>query len=355
MNMNAILLQDWSLPSTIWAIVFIIISALSTSGLILMLLPTFRRYALAHPNARSSHRIATPQGGGFAVILVALGFYLFYFIAFYPELLSSSILSVIVASSGLLVLGGIDDVRPLPASFRFFLQCSLITLIIWHSSYDERLFPVTIPISIEKLIIVVALVWFINLVNFMDGIDLITTAQMLPVWGTILIFSSINHHLPLMVLSLCLIGSLIGFLPFNWPVARLFMGDIGSLPLGLLTGWALLQIAYQTSVLVALIPALYYLSDATITLITRLNNGEKIWIPHRSHFYQRACENGRSVISVVSMIATANISLLMITSCAMAMRIVYNPLLIDGTSLAVACLIVKFLLRSLEKKPSSNR
>jgi UDP-N-acetylmuramyl pentapeptide phosphotransferase/UDP-N-acetylglucosamine-1-phosphate transferase len=192
--------------------------------------------------------------------------------------------------------------------------------------------------------------WFINLVNFMDGIDLITVAEMLPLWILIFGFSSVTQNIPLLVLSLSLIGTLLGFVPFNWPVARLFLGDIGSLPLGLLTGWALLKFAYATSVILALVPALYYVADSTLTLFKRLLRGETIWHPHRSHFYQSACQNGQSVLQIVTHIALCNILLLIITWGGLMLRLQSNPLLVDLCALSLACLIVTVLLRHLSRR-----
>ena len=97
----------------------------------------------------------------------------------------------------------------------------------------------------------------------------------------------------LVALALC--GAMIGFAPFNRPVARLFLGDVGSLPIGLLLGWLLVVLAGSGHFAAALLLPLYYLADATITLLRRLANGEPVWQAHRSHFYQRAMDNGFSV------------------------------------------------------------
>ena len=339
-----------TLPAPVWAIFIVILSTLTSTGLIIVLLPIFRRYALARPNARSSHHTPTPQGGGFAVLLTTYGLFFCAFALIGINTLSAPIVGMMCASFGLLIIGGIDDIRPLPALPRFLLQCGLIATTLLQLPNEARLLPDAIPLALEHALIGLALVWFVNLVNFMDGIDLITTAEMLPLWSVVLILAVLNQDLPVLILSLCLIGALIGFLPFNWPVARLFLGDIGSLPLGLLSGWALLQFAYQTSLLLALIPSLYYLSDATLTLIKRLMRREKIWLAHRSHFYQNACQNGHSVLRVISMIAATNVVLLLITGSALVVRRLAEPWIIDGIALFAACLVVSILLHRLRQK-----
>ena len=102
---------------------------------------------------------------------------------------------------------------------------------------------------------------------------------------------------------------MLGFAPFNRPVAKIFLGDVGSLPIGLLLGWCLLQLAYHGQFAAALLLPLYYLSDATLTLLRRMANGEPFWAAHRSHFYQRATDNGYSVPRVVSEVFALNIAL----------------------------------------------
>ena len=99
------------------------------------------------------------------------------------------------------------------------------------------------------------------------------------------------------VVALALCGALLGFAPFNKPVARLFLGDVGSLPIGLLVGWMLLQLAGTGALAAAILLPLYYLMDATITLLRRLARREKVWEAHRSHFYQKATDNGFSALA----------------------------------------------------------
>ena len=92
-----------------------------------------------------------------------------------------------------------------------------------------------------------------------------------------------------------LCGAMLGFAPFNRPVAKIFLGDVGSLPIGLLLGWCLLQLAWHQHLIAALLLPLYYLTDATLTLLRRIARREPFWAAHRSHFYQRATDNGFTV------------------------------------------------------------
>ena len=108
-------------------------------------------------------------------------------------------------------------------------------------------------------------------------------------------------------MALALLGAMIGFAPFNRPVARLFLGDVGSLPIGLLLGWLLLLLAGHGHLAAALLLPLYYLADATITLGQRLHAGERVWEAHRSHFYQRATARGFTVLEVVARVFVVNV------------------------------------------------
>jgi UDP-N-acetylmuramyl pentapeptide phosphotransferase/UDP-N-acetylglucosamine-1-phosphate transferase len=111
------------------------------------------------------------------------------------------------------------------------------------------------------------------------------------------------------VVAVALCGALIGFAPFNRPVALVFLGDVGSLPIGLLVGWLLVLLAGDGKLAAALILPLYYLADATLTLIRRIVRGERFWQGHRTHFYQRATDGGYSVPEIVARVFAINIGL----------------------------------------------
>ncbi len=111
------------------------------------------------------------------------------------------------------------------------------------------------------------------------------------------------------IVAAALCGAMLGFAPFNRPVAKIFLGDVGSLPIGLLLGWCLLQLAYHQQIAAALLLPLYYLADATVTLLRRLIRREPFWAAHRSHFYQRATDNGFTVLRVVSEVFALNVGL----------------------------------------------
>ena len=151
--------------------------------------------------------------------------------------------------------------------------------------------------------------WFVNLVNFMDGLDLMTVAEIVPVTGALVLLGWLAElPAPATVAAAALFGAMLGFAPFNRPVAKIFLGDVGSLPIGLLVGWCLLQLAWHQQIAAALLLPLYYLADATVTLFRRMARREPFWAAHRTHFYQRATDNGFSVSRVVSEVFALNVA-----------------------------------------------
>jgi len=317
-------------------------AALMCAGLIVLLRPLLQRYALARPNARSSHTTPTPQGGGIAVmaataIAVALAGLLGA-----PHQ-GDAIPVVLAAAICLAAVGMIDDLRPIPVVPRLALQLAAVTLLFATLPSQMRILEV-IPVSLERVLVILGMLWFINLVNFMDGLDLMTVAEMLPMTVTLAALAFFGEApediLPIM---LALAGALLGFAPFNRPLARLFLGDVGSLPIGLLTGWCLLELASRQHFAAALLLPLYYIADATITLFRRLANGERFWDAHRSHFYQRATDNGFSVRQVVTEVFLLNMLLagLAIASVAVQSTGIDLAMLALG-AIAVMAVLVRF-------------
>jgi UDP-N-acetylmuramyl pentapeptide phosphotransferase/UDP-N-acetylglucosamine-1-phosphate transferase len=326
--------------AAIMAGVLLVASALSAAAIVI-LKPLLLRYALARPNARSSHKTPTPQGGGIAVVGAALITALLLATvleASYGGLQPFMVLAG--ASIALAALGAVDDIRPLPAGLRLLLQAAAVTAVIVTSGI--RILPDWIPLSLEQALLIFGGVWFVNLVNFMDGLDWITVAEMVPVTASVAIFSEMTHQpFPVAIIAIALSGALLGFAPFNKPVARLFLGDVGSLPIGLIVGWLLLQLAGTGALAAALLLPLYYLMDATITLLRRLAKRERVWEAHRSHFYQRATDNGFSVMAVVTHVFVLNLALAALA----AVTLLWPSSVVQIGALAAGLLLVGFVLR----------
>jgi UDP-N-acetylmuramyl pentapeptide phosphotransferase/UDP-N-acetylglucosamine-1-phosphate transferase len=279
-------------------------------ALLIWLRPLLARYAIAKPNVRSSHSIPTPQGGGIAVVtatlLVAAGAATWFF----PDTVEPlRLAAVLMAAAGLAFVGITDDLRPLEAVPRLILQGVAVAVVVYTIPTEMRIVPV-VPWWLDRTIVLVGGMWFVNAVNFMDGIDWMTVVETVPVTAALALFGllgALPADATMVAIALC--GAMIGFAPFNRPVARLFLGDVGSLSIGLLLTWLLALLAGQGHLAAALLLPLYYLADATITLLRRFANGQPVTQAHRSHFYQRALDGGLSVYQIVARVFAVNITL----------------------------------------------
>ena len=184
------------------------------------------------------------------------------------------------------------------------------SVVVVVASGDTRILPQAAP-WVEQGLLVIGGVWFVNLVNFMDGIDWITAAEMVPITAFVALLGAAGL-LPLWAAAVgaALCGAMLGFAPFNKPAATLFLGDVGSLPIGLVVGWLLLKLAATGALAAAILLPLYYLADATVTLVRRLARGERVWEAHRRHYYQQAIDgNGFTATAVVAHVFALNLAL----------------------------------------------
>ncbi len=307
--------------------------------------PLLLRIALAKPNARSSHRIPTPQGAGIAVVAATLAAAA-VFIALVGTGDAGIPLAVFAATLFIAAVGFADDIRSIPVLPRLLLQGAAVAVVILAAPESLRVVPVC-PLWLERTLLLLAGLWFVNLVNFMDGLDLMTVAEIVPITGTVVLLGWLSG-LPASttLVAAALFGAMLGFAPFNRPVAKIFLGDVGSLPIGLLVGWCLLQLAWHQQFAAALLLPLYYLADATVTLLRRMARREPFWAAHRSHFYQRATDNGFSVSRVVGEVFALNIVLAMLaTGSAMASSATISALLLVIGGIATALLMWRFSSR----------
>ena len=322
--------------------VALVVAAVLSAVCINAIHPLLIRYAMARPNARSSHKVPTPQGAGIAVISVAL------------LVAGCSIASLSVSATPALwvlfgatiliaTIGAIDDLRPISVTPRLLLQAVSIAAILFALPPTLQITP-DLPLWIERGLLLLAALWFVNLVNFMDGLDWITVAEVIPITAA-LVLIGFSGQLPLStaLIAAALCGATLGFAPFNRPVAKMFLGDVGSLPIGLLLAWCFLQLAYAHHLAAAILLPLYYLADATITLLRRLAKREPVWLAHRSHFYQRATDNGFAVIEVVRTVFVLNIGLAALAGLSIYFRsgVADTALLVLGSA-AVAAVLKAF-------------
>ena len=317
-------------------------AAMLSFGLTAAIRPALLRYALAKPNSRSSHKIPTPQGAGAAVIVAVLVVTSLAMTLLGIEI-AMPVKMVFGATLVMAIIGALDDLRPINVLPRLICQALAVGAILMALPENARIVS-QCPLWLERSLLLIAGIWFVNLVNFMDGLDWMTVAEAVPVAGTLALLGITGHLPPATALTMSALGgAMIGFAPFNRPVAKLFLGDVGSLPIGLLLGWALLELAARGHVAAALLLPLYYLADATVTIVRRALNRERIWIAHRTHFYQRATDNGFTVIQVVTTVFILNLILAALAAATISRTAVTEQfaLLALGVA-AVATVLARF-------------
>lgn len=283
-------------------------AALGTALLTWAIHPLLVRYALARPNARSSHKIPTPQGAGIAVVTVTLAVAAFAILTTNnaeTHLVFMTFSAVIL----LAIVGAVDDLRTVAVMPRLLMQAAAVAIVVTAVPDSVSAIP-ALPLVAERALIFIAGLWLVNLVNFMDGLDWIMVAEVVPIAAALVLLGAAGEISPrAAIIAAALGGAMLGFAPFNKPVAKVFLGDVGSLPIGLLLGWCLLALAWHGHLAAALLLPLYFLMDATLTLLLRLWRREAVWNAHRSHFYQRATDNGFTVPRIVGEIFVLNVLL----------------------------------------------
>jgi Fuc2NAc and GlcNAc transferase len=280
-----------------------------------------RRYALARslmdlPNARSSHQVPTPRGGGLAIVMSLL---LLTGALRWLDLLPTGAAIAVSVGGGLVALiGFIDDHGHVPARWRLLLHfAAAVTVLVGLGStavFVDGLWG--LPGLVVQALAVVFLVWLLNLYNFMDGIDGLAGIEALTcaLAGGFLLWLSGAVGLAALAWGLALASA--GFLRWNFPPARIFMGDVGSGFVGLVLGaLALASAGVDLGLFWAwMILLAVFVTDATLTLARRALRGERVHEAHRSHAYQRAARRFGSHARVT--LAAGLINLLWLTPLA---------------------------------------
>jgi UDP-N-acetylmuramyl pentapeptide phosphotransferase/UDP-N-acetylglucosamine-1-phosphate transferase len=296
------------MPSVLTVTLFAVAALFLSWGLIgIYLRVVGQTRALDTPNARSMHRIPVPVGAGLAIVAAIILLWPWSYAAREgPEF------ALIGALAALSALSWIDDRRPLSPAIRLGAQAVAVALLLAKLPAEARIAP-AIPTAIERGLLAVAWLWFINLFNFMDGIDGLAGSEAVAIaLGYLLLLTRLGTPGPLWHLALITAAACTGYLVWNWHPAKAFMGDAGSIPLGFLLGWLMIDLALRGYWAAAIILPLYFALDATLTLLRRGLSGKKPWQAHREHFYQRAVLGGATPPGVVWRVGAANLVLLVL-------------------------------------------
>jgi UDP-N-acetylmuramyl pentapeptide phosphotransferase/UDP-N-acetylglucosamine-1-phosphate transferase len=278
---------------------------LSLLGTRLTILALRKRTVLLDlPNLRSNHKTPTPRGGGIAVVMALV----------ICLLVADIDYGIILAVFMLAAVSLLDDLINVPAPVRLLVQ--VMAVLIPISMNHVPLFDGFLPVWLDKTVTAIAWIWFINLFNFMDGIDGISAVEMICIGlGFALITVIVGiFPVPLGVFGMVIAAAGCGFLWWNWHPAKIFLGDVGSVPIGFLLGYLLLIAATSGYAYPAAILPAYYLADGTITLLRRLWQRKKIWMAHSEHYYQKAVRHGRRHDTVSRYVFGVNLLLILLAT-----------------------------------------
>jgi UDP-N-acetylmuramyl pentapeptide phosphotransferase/UDP-N-acetylglucosamine-1-phosphate transferase len=252
--------------------------SLCTAALVAYLLVTrLARFALDEPNARSLHERPVPRTGGLAVLAgTAASALAFGGLLWLPLGLAAALAAVSL----------LDDLRGMPTAVRLAAHLAAAAFLAWY---------VLSPIHpLELVLIVLAVAWITNLYNFMDGSDGLAGGMAVIGFAAYAIAAWQADRMPLAVTSLAIAAAALGFLVYNFHPARIFLGDVGSIPLGFLAA-ALGVVGWRDDAWPLWFPLLVFgpfIGDATITLLKRALRRERVWHAHREHYYQRLVRMG---------------------------------------------------------------
>jgi UDP-N-acetylmuramyl pentapeptide phosphotransferase/UDP-N-acetylglucosamine-1-phosphate transferase len=277
---------------------FVVATVISTLTTLAVAAFLRHRAILDHPNDRSLHEMPKPRGGGWGIAAGMIAGCL---------ILGPTKAQLIVAwplaagALALMAVSWLDDLKPLPPLPRFGVQLAVVALGTMRLS--GYVFQGWLPEPLDHALTAIIWLWFINLFNFMDGMDGLAGIEGIAIaFGLFLITP---EHASTMVL----VGAILGFLVWNWSPSRIFMGDVGSIPLGYLLAYLLFRAAENGHWLAVVILPLYFLVDASFTLLKRLARREKVWKAHREHFYQQAVQAGHSHRTVAIAVCVADAAL----------------------------------------------
>ena len=226
-------------------------AALSWSlvGIFTLVMTTSRR--LEAPNDRSMHKVPVPVGAGIAMVATTLVLWPWW----QSQTGGAHLVPLLVGFAGLGVLSWVDDRRQLSAAVRLGAQAVAVALCLASLPPEARVLEF-LPLALERLLLGLAWLWFINLFNFMDGIDGLAGSETIAVaLGYLALLTYAGLGDPFWRLALVIAASAAGYLFWNWHPAKVFMGDSGSIPLGFLLGWLMLDLALRRAVGGGLDPA----------------------------------------------------------------------------------------------------
>ena len=306
--------------------------------------PRLRFQVLDVPNERSLHVRPTPRTGGIAILASAFagGTLVALRVAG-----SEPLPWLLAAALPVATIGFLDDWRGVGVAPRFLVHLVAAGLLVWGGGLtaSRGLLPgADIPATslIGGALAFLFVVWMVNLFNFMDGMDGFAGGMSLIGFGSLAVLAASAGHAALAGVSLVVAAAAGGFLCYNFPPARIFMGDTGSSTLGLLaaafTLWGAREGAFPFWVGILVFSP--FIADASVTLMRRLLRGERVWRPHRTHYYQRLVQagwgHGRTVIAEYGLMLACALAAVLATRLGTAAQWLLVAVWITGYGILMA-------------------
>lgn len=287
---------------------------------------------------RGIHKGTIPVGGGLVIVMLVLLLWPMFFV---PPAFNLP-WAVFAGFASLAGLSWLDDKGVVAIVPRLLMQAGAIGLVLLLLPEGRAVFSGSWPLWADRMLTGVFWMWFINLYNFMDGMDGLAGTETLFICAGLFLVglpAGLDQHW--LYLTVTLAGATFGFLWWNWPPARIFLGDVGSIPMGFILGFLLIQLALHGHLAAAFLLPACFLADASVTLFLRLWNKEPIWRAHRKHFYQRAALALGDHRAVLIRIIMANAALL---------PLAWLSLIDSKTALSGGAVVVVLLLLFLKRQ-----
>jgi len=330
--------------SHLWIISFAISFVVNVVGIKAIIPFLISKKIIDMPNERSSHIIPTPKGAG---IIIVLSFILMYhlFLDLNDYFFSISIIFLAIISL-------INDLKQLAPIIRFLshILATSILLFLWPHIKEVYILSSLIPPWVENTLIFILILWFINLFNFMDGIDGISGTQciILGVGSTLSVFLLEKESSLILFMAGFLTGSGLAFLFWNWNPAKVFLGDVGSIPMGLISAVLMILLCKNNLWFSAIILCNYYIIDTTATLFKRMLKKKILWKAHNEHFYQIAIKNGKSHSTVCKAIGFHGAIMIFLAS--ISSHLYSNTIIIICLALSILSTIMLILYFLYQRK-----
>ncbi len=323
--------------SQVWPLllgVFLVALLLSFYGVRYLITYLEKNSLMDRPNTRSMHQGVVPRGGGLMIVALIVFSVLVLALVSDRPLFFASLAACISAWAG---LSWCDDKFDLSPGLRFGTQLIIAIATVFLFGWIGRFMGLSLG-WLGPVLSVFGLLWMANLNNFMDGMDGLAASQAVIASVTLGSWFLYLGDIELALLCVVICASSYGFLLWNWQPAKIFMGDVGSITLGAIYGTLIIIASnrHHIPVLSLLLIFAVFIADATYTIGNRLRKGEKIWLPHRSHFYQRAGLAGVKHAHVVLVC----IILMVLCSLIATLSVLYRDIIVYLVLITLAMLLI---------------